>query len=286
MINIVNTIKFMMKDIDKYLDDITLNAITVDSKTILKLEDMSSKNISPYLKKILGTLIKIEVEHIPDFDFSKIQSLENSKSFKHLPAKSKKPSCYRDLYSWGKEMPHTEKLKAEDESDWKKNIQHIEKEGFRRTEPIEITYYTWLDRYFVSNIGGSHHAALVVWQSVRDKLEYKREVNITKLSIDKDSIKKLHSDYWSFILNFRYQTNIQTLFNLFKDLVSKHTDMLEPSHYHGNYRLFFVPKSQLKMNKYAFEYWYRNAIKNKKIIALPEYLETPLQFHTGGILIQ
>ena len=91
MINIENTIKFMMKDIDKYLDDITLNAITVDSKTILKLEDMSSKNISPYLKKILGTLIKIEIEHIPDFDFSKIQSLENSKSFKHLPAKSKTP---------------------------------------------------------------------------------------------------------------------------------------------------------------------------------------------------
>ncbi len=30
MINIVNTIEFMIKDIDKYLDDITLNAITVD----------------------------------------------------------------------------------------------------------------------------------------------------------------------------------------------------------------------------------------------------------------
>ncbi|MDF1128347.1 hypothetical protein P1T57_23140 [Escherichia coli] len=120
MINIVNTIEFMMKDINKYLDDITLNVITVDSKTILKLEDMSSKKISPYLEKILRTLIKIEVEYIPDFDFSKIQSLENSKSFKHLPAKNKNPSCYRDLYSWGKEMRHTEKLKAEDESDWKK----------------------------------------------------------------------------------------------------------------------------------------------------------------------
>lgn len=53
MINIENTIKFMMTDIDKYLDDITLNAITVDSKTILKLEDMSSKKISPHLEKIL-----------------------------------------------------------------------------------------------------------------------------------------------------------------------------------------------------------------------------------------
>ncbi|STO53406.1 Uncharacterised protein [Escherichia coli] len=120
MINIENTIKFMMTDIDKYLDDITLNAITVDSKTILKLEDMSSKKISPHLEKILGTLIKSEVEHIPNFDFNKLQSLENSKSFEHLPAKSKNPSCYRDLYSWGKEMRHTEKLKAEDESDWKR----------------------------------------------------------------------------------------------------------------------------------------------------------------------
>ncbi|MBJ0209958.1 hypothetical protein JFK57_22565 [Escherichia coli] len=286
MMNIVNTIEFMVKDINKYLDDITLNAITVDGKTILKLEDMSNKNISPRLEKILRKLIKIEVEHIHNFDFSKLQSLENSKSFEHLPAKSKNPSCYRDLYSWGKGMRHTEKLRAEDESDWKKNIQHIEEEGFRRNRPIEITYYTWLDRYFVSNNGGSHHAALVVWQSVRDKLEYKREANITKLSIDKFSIKKLNSDYWSFILNFRYQTNINTLFNLFNSLVSKHTDMLEPSHYHGNYRLFFVPKSQLKMNKYAFEYWYRNSVKNKKIIALPEYLENPLQFHTGGILIQ
>ncbi|EMX1737755.1 hypothetical protein AAGK18_004645 [Salmonella enterica] len=286
MINIVNTIEFMVKDIDKYLDDITLNAITVDGDSILKLESIFCKEISPHLEKILSTLIKSEVEHRHDFDFSKIQSLEDSKSFECLPAKSKNSSCYRDLYLWGKEMRHTEKLKAEDESDWEKNIQHIEKEGFLRNRPIEITYYTWLDRYFVSNSGGSHHAALVVWQSVRDKLEYKREANITKLSIDKDSIKKLNSDYWSFILNFRYQTNINTLFNLFKDLVGKHTDMLEPSHYHGNYRLFFVPKSQLKMNRYAFEYWYRNAIKNKKIIALPEYLENPLQFHTGGILIQ
>lgn len=72
MMNIVNTIEFMVKDINKYLDDITLNAITVDGKTILKLEDMSNKNISPRLEKILRKLIKIEVEHIHNFDFSKL----------------------------------------------------------------------------------------------------------------------------------------------------------------------------------------------------------------------
>ncbi|BBW84128.1 hypothetical protein [Escherichia coli] len=46
MINIENTIKFMMKDIDKYLDDITLNAITVDGDSILKLESMFCEEIS------------------------------------------------------------------------------------------------------------------------------------------------------------------------------------------------------------------------------------------------
>ena len=61
MMNIVNTIEFMVKDINKYLDDITLNAITVDGKTILKLEDMSNKNISPRLEKILRKLIKLKL---------------------------------------------------------------------------------------------------------------------------------------------------------------------------------------------------------------------------------
>ncbi len=78
----------------------------------------------------------------------------------------------------GRECNPAKNLKAENISDWEDNIWHIEHEGFNLRDPINVKYYSWLDRYVALNSGGSHHAAMVVYQSVRDKLEYKREAVI------------------------------------------------------------------------------------------------------------
>lgn len=59
------------------------------------------------------------------------------------------------------------------------------------TPPINVKYYSWFDRYVASNSGGSHHAAMVVYQSVRDGLEYKREAVIKQLSIDPGTVEIL-----------------------------------------------------------------------------------------------
>ncbi len=98
-------------------------------------------------------------------------------------------------------------LKAENISDWEDNIWHIEHEGFNPRDSINVTYYSWLDRYVASNSGGSHHAAMVVYQSVRDKLEYKREAVIEQLSINSNTVEILDQNYYSFIFQIKRPSN-------------------------------------------------------------------------------
>ncbi|MCV5490998.1 hypothetical protein OFM83_27475, partial [Escherichia coli] len=69
--------------------------------------------------------------------------------------------------------------------------------------PINVKYYSWFDRYVASNSGGSHHAAMVVYQSVRDGLEYKREAVIKQLSIDPGTVEILDKNYYSFIFQIK-----------------------------------------------------------------------------------
>lgn len=127
-------------------------------------------------------MCKVEEETDYLFDFNKIQSLTASKSFGGMYNGAINGSWFNDLYSWGNAMYPDERMKAENEEDWKRNTSHIESEGFSKSRPINVIYYEWLDRYLASNSGGSHHAALVVYQSIRDKIKYEREANLKSIS--------------------------------------------------------------------------------------------------------
>ncbi|MFO7218318.1 DUF6685 family protein [Citrobacter amalonaticus] len=183
----------------KNLADIKLFKPTADADTILQLENIFSEYSLRYidrdLAEILSNLITTDKKHSLDFDFNKIQSLTDSKSFGCGWNKVINGSWFKDLYSWGEGMYPAENLKAENISDWKDNIWHIEHEGFPPRNPINVKYYSWLDRYVASNSGGSHHAAMVVYQSVRDKLEYKREAVIEQLSINSNTVEILGQNY-------------------------------------------------------------------------------------------
>lgn len=135
----------------KNLADIKLFKPTADADTILQLENIFSEYSLRYidrdLAEILSNLITTDKKHSLDFDFNKIQSLTDSKSFGCGWIKVINGSWFKDLYSWGEGMYPAENLKAENISDWEDNIWHIEHEGFKPRDPINVKYYSWIDRY-------------------------------------------------------------------------------------------------------------------------------------------
>lgn len=274
----------------KSLEDIRLVKPTADADTIFQLErlfdEYSLKYVRPELAAILSKIIKKEEIHDPAFDFNKIQSLTASKSFGCSWTKTVNGSWFKDLYSWGQSMYPAENLKAEDLSDWEDNKYHIENEGFSPKSPISVTYYSWLNRYVASNTGGSHHAAMVVYQSVRDKLPYKREALIEKISIKTEVIEKLEESYFSFI--FQSKKNHDDYHNYFlvedfeyelHDFIESKPDYIKQNNYIDDVKIAFIPKVSLTGKENVFHDWYKNAIDCEKIIPFPRYLENPASFH-------
>lgn len=196
-------------------------------------------------------------------------------------------SWFKDLYSWGEGMYPAENLKAENISDWEDNIWHIEHEGFKPRDPINVKYYSWIDRYVALNSGGSHHAAMVVYQSVRDKLEYKREAVIEQLSINSNTVEILGQNYYSFIFQIKHPSNKTENYtseyeftDALKDFGQNRHTTLKPVNYVSNIKLAFIPKDALKTNSETFRNWFYSAISYGKIISLPDYLKNPAHYHT------
>ncbi|MIR25449.1 hypothetical protein DAK94_24315 [Salmonella enterica subsp. enterica] len=275
----------------KNLADIKLFKPTADADTILQLENIFSEYSLRYidrdLAEILSKLITTDKKHSLDFDFNKIQSLTDSKSFGCGWSKVINGSWFKDLYSWGEGMYPAENLKAENISDWEDNIWHIEHEGFKPRDPINVKYYSWIDRYVALNSGGSHHAAMVVYQSVRDKLEYKREAVIEQLSINSNTVEILGQNYYSFIFQIKHPSNKTENYtseyeftDALKDFGQNRHTTLKPVNYVSNIKLAFIPKDALKTNSETFRNWFYSAISYGKIISLPDYLKNPAHYHT------
>lgn len=271
------------------LEDIKLVKPTADANTVLQLEalfsDYSLRYVDKSLAEILSTIISTERKQIQDFDFNKIQSLTASKSFGTGCHKVINGSWFKDVYSWGRGMYPAENLKSENMSDWHNNVWHIEHEGFYTRDPINITYYSWLDRYVASNGGGSHHAAMVVYQSVRDSLEYKREAIIEQLAINNDCIERLENEYYSFIFKAKKPLKAggfsfkHEFINILEVVVGNNIHQLSPVHYHSDINFIFIQKDKLKMNNKIFLNWLSAGITSGKIISFPEYLKNPSYFH-------
>ncbi|EGS4262596.1 hypothetical protein P0664_004775 [Salmonella enterica] len=295
------TISFLYKNTTLYKKDllygfctqpVLLYKPTADYRTILNLNDIFYKDAmlswNDNLNEILTKLITVNSIHNAAFDFSKIQSLTSSKSFGGEYNGCIDGTWFPDLFSWGRGMYPAENLKAQTEDDWMNNIKHIEFEGFRRTSPIRITYYEWLDRYLASNCGGSHHAAMVVYQSIRDKFKYFREADIDICSIDHNAVTDLENNYYSFfafdeVSQHVNSTEIYTykLFHQFLGhYVSDNVITLPVHHYYKKIKMFFIPKNNLKMESEDFIRFLDLAHRAKRVILLNEYLKSPVTYHT------
>lgn len=269
------------------LGKVELYKPTADSDTILRwdelFKDYMTRDFPKKLKDIISNVCKVEEETDYLFDFNKIQSLTASKSFGGMYNGAINGSWFNDLYSWGNAMYPDERMKAENEEDWKRNTSHIESEGFSKSRPINVIYYEWLDRYLASNSGGSHHAALVVYQSIRDKIKYEREVNLKKVSLNNYYIRMLDDEYFSLIINNDTSDKAISENDKFIDIIRKRVSdnisILKPVHYYQNLSILFLPKESLKIDLELFNEWINNAHKQKKIINLPNYLRAPNEFH-------
>lgn len=108
---------------------------------------------------------------------------------------------------------------------------------------------------------------MVVYQSVRDGLGYKREAIIKQLSIDPGTVEILDKYYYSFIFQIKTlnkETRIYTSEYEFTDALkdfgqNRHT-ILKPVNYVSNIKLAFIPKDALKTNSETFRNWFHSAI--------------------------
>lgn len=273
-----------------FLDDVTLFRPTADADTLLRLDtvftDYLMEHLPEELQRILAKIVSSTKSAVPDFDFRKIESLTASKGFGKGHNPHINGSWYKNLSAWGKGMFPGKNLRSETLQDWQDNIRHIEREGFRRDGAVNVLYYEWYKRYVVSNTGGSHHAAKVIYQALRDNLTYNREAVVEYLFIDTEAVHELEARYVAFIYRPKkedgtgYRRDAYTGFQLsLSELVGDHIGYLEPVHYSENIRLAFIPRSGLKLDEARLSQWMSTAIQAGKIISLTDYLKDPEPFH-------
>jgi len=272
-----------------FLDDVRLFCPTADAGTMLRLDDIfnsySVEGLSEELQQILRNLVISSESDVPDFDFTKIQSLTASDSF----GKGQNPhiggSWFRNLSDWGRGMYPGNNLRSDTLEDWERNVRHIEA-GLTGGSPLRVLYYEWYDRYVVSNQNGAHHAAKVIYQAIRDNIAYKREAVVKHLSINSAAVSELQTRYFAFIYRPRrddgtgYRQDADTDFQQsLSKLTGKHIGYIEPVHYSDNIRLAFIPRTGLKVSETRLGQWINTAIRAGKIISLTDYLNHPGPFH-------
>lgn len=273
-----------------FLDDVRLLRPTADADTLLRLDSVFDKYsvacLSDELQQILKKVVSSSKSDVPDFDFRKIESLTASKGFGKGHNPHINGSWYRNLSAWGRGMFPGKNLRSETLQDWEENVRHIEGEGFSPNRPVNVMYYEWYNRHVVSNTGGSHHAAKVIYQALRDNLTYNREAVVEHLSINTEAVRELEAGYVAFIYRPRrkdgtgHRRDADTGFQLsLSELVSEHIDYIEPVHYSENIRLAFIPRSGLKVDESRLGQWINTAIQAGKIISLTDYLKNPGPFH-------
>lgn len=278
-----------MRATDLRLAVVELPIPTADAQTILRLDVIFGAKLIEIVDKelyeVMNEIIEVKVESVPDFDFNKIQSITASKSFGSYE-KRVNGSWFTDLNSWGKGMYPGPNLKDETVNDFRNNIIHIEKEGFLSKETLEISHYEWLERYVATNTGGSHHAAKIVFQSLRDGLTYKRRSLVKKVSINREKIQLLENKYQAFIYKRKNDKNEgyrEPLKEAFEEAIYKYLKnravIIDVHNYYPDIKIIFIPLDIIKDVKHSFNMWKESGVNSGRLIPLNEYLKAPNDYH-------
>lgn len=280
----------LMKATDLRLAVVELPVPTADAQTILRLDivllnkliGIVNRDLADVMKKIIET----KVEFVPDFEFKKIQSLTASKSF-GSEDKRVNGSWFSDISAWGKGMYPGDNLKDEKITDFRDNIRHIETEGFLDSETLQVSHYAWLDRYVCQNTGGSHHAAKIVYQSLRDGLSYKREAYVMHVKINKKNVHLLEGKYYAYIFkrknddNEGFQAKHKEAFEeAINSYLKMKAEIIDVHNYYPNIKMIFIPIKAVEDIKHSFDMWAESGVKSGRLIPLSEYLKSPNKYHT------
>ena len=80
--------------------------------------------------------------------------------------------------------------------DFKKNIYYTEKrEGFSDKRSVRVEHIDWLKRNVGFQTGGSHHIAMIIHQINNQNQEYRREVSLTRVSINQKALGEFTDKY-------------------------------------------------------------------------------------------
>jgi hypothetical protein len=71
---------------------------------------------------------------------------------------------------------------------------------------LYLYYYSWNDKYYWINSGGSHHFAVANYIATNEKIDYFFDCNITSFHIDEETVKELINNYELFIIHKKFHT--------------------------------------------------------------------------------
>lgn len=272
-----------------HLNDIELYTPTADGNTIIKWnESFALYNVADHQKEVKYALINSvskDTRLTDNFDFSKIQSLTNSKGFGRRY--SINGSWFKDIAEWGKAMYSGKDLSSLDERDWANNIAHIEQEGFTKSHPLNISYYAWYGRFECENSGGSHHAAAVSSQIRYQQFQYHRQAEVTAHTTNPEYIQELEQQgfYLFLIAGFGYAHKISHEKIKSDQIIGDHiTERFYTIPLNGstpnNTQIMIIRKEDLKIKARTFEKWYHTQLKMGKLVRLQEVMEDTSKYCT------
>ena len=174
-----------------------------------KLNHFNSDDLSKYIdfgynyyipskcnkvKKLLDKLI-LKDEFISKINLTKINSLNASKSKK----------IHESIYLFGQHVCVKENVGwTFDEC-----INHVLEDH----KLLYLYYYSWNDKYYWINSGGSHHFAVANYIATNEKIDYFFDCNIASFHIDEETVKELINNYELFIIHKKISYNFTQMFN-------------------------------------------------------------------------
>lgn len=263
-------------------------SLLVQWQNILKFND---SDCIPDCLKILERIVKTEVEHVPNFNFGEIDSFSASKSFGRKFFKSINGSWFRSVSEWGEAMYPTHgsdeydrKMAALDISDWEDNIRHIEREGFN-AQALRIHHFNWLKRYECVNTGGSHHAAMLIYQSRSQSRDYYRNATVRKYSIQTTPLSELaKKGYVAFVTGGMCLFPVEG-YNKFpieqflKNHICKELHSIDMGGCTPNYsKIVLINERELYVSREVFRSWYERQVRLGNFIPLIDIVRDTLSY--------
>jgi len=261
---------------------------TADESTLIcwqRVLGNCAGNLPGDVSKSLSQVVKLTTHEEAEFDFGRIDTFTRSKSFGRSFNSKINGSWFRNVAEWGKGMypsfdqDEEKNFSALDEQDFKRNIHHIEhKEGFISGSKIDVRYYAWYDRFVAPQTGGSHHAALAIYQIRYQKRHYTREAIVKSYQIDLAPVNRLKEKYWLFVIDSKSLNCVhegeyyKDVHYIFQEVLNIEVALLYIENSVDKDAVIVCIEKKEVLHSGVFERWYQLQVEENNIIPLATLL--------------